>query len=446
MSKAVVLLWHRKLALIAGVAILLWGASGLLHPLMTWTNPRAVTFVPPPVAAVDLSSAADIREILKAHEIERVSGLRVIGSVLQVKTPDSPGRLYINMTDGSIIEGGDRERAIMIARHYTGLNDVAVKQAQLITEFSHEYPYINRYLPVWRVDFNDLRDLSVYVDTATDRLGTINDPKKVILQSLFQIFHTGRWMEGAEALRLAVLSGLVLSILAITAAGIYMLVFLRGKRKGLRKAHRVIAYAALWPLLMFPISGLFHLFVHSPVVYQAPDDAALSVAVNDLEALPVTSADDMQLVLFDDKVWWRVHTGEDVSYHTVGTKAVLAGEEAFVRGLFEKKPESVTKLDRFSDEYGFANKRLPVWRVETEEDLVFVEASTAVIAARVSPLKVAETWGFTRLHKWQFLDGLSERVMGAGPLKNALRDAVMVFFVGLALVLSVLGLFLRPRR
>ena len=39
--------WHRRLSLLAGVALLLWAASGLLHPLMSWTNPRAAAFAPP---------------------------------------------------------------------------------------------------------------------------------------------------------------------------------------------------------------------------------------------------------------------------------------------------------------------------------------------------------------------------------------------------------------
>jgi hypothetical protein len=440
--------WHRRFALIGAIAVLIWGCSGLLHPLMSWTNPRAVSFMPPAVERFEIKR--DVLALLKQQDIAQVEELRVIGNQLQVKLPGQAERVYINLDNGHIIKDADRDHAVMVARHYTGLKDTTILSTELITQFSNRYTYINRFLPVWKVSFDDPRHISVYVDTETDRLGSITDTRKVILQTLFQTLHTGQWLEGVEPLRLALIALLVGSALSVAIAGIYMLVCMRGSRKGPRKIHRVLAYAALFPLLMFPVSGIFHLFVQSPLLYGDHDAAPVVVDVSSLHYFPKTKGDDLRMTATGEKVWWRVQAKDDVSYMDARGKAMLTGDEAFVREMVNVPVNSVTKVTNFSDEYGFAYKRLPVWRVDMGHELLFVEAKTGVIAAHVEPLKVVETWSFSRLHKWQFLDGLSEKVSnilwGPGPFKTAFRDAVMVAFMLMGIGMAVLGLMIRQKR
>lgn len=439
--------WHRRLALIAAIAVLLWGSSGLLHPLMSWTNPRPASFMPP--AQTSASGDEDLLVMLRQQNIKQVKGVRVIGRQMQVTLPGQPERLYIDLDIGEAVAGGDRARALMLARHYTGLSEAEIISARLITSFSNRYTYINRYLPVWQIDFADPRHMTAYVDTATDRLGAITDKRKIILQTLFQIMHTGQWLEEAELLRLALLTLLIGAALLMAVAGFYMLVRLRGRRTGLRKIHRGLAYAALFPLLMFPVSGLFHLFVHSPLLYGAHDQSPVIVDVASLQYAPRLESSDIRLVIAGNKVWWRSQTGDEVVYLEARSQAVLHGDEAFVRDMVGDRAgvpiTSVSKITAFSDEYGFANKRLPVWRVDTGSELWFIEARTGVVAARIDRLKIAESWSFSRLHKWQFLDRLSEKIMGDGPLRLALRDGVMVVFMLGGLVLAVLGLLIRRK-
>lgn len=436
--------WHRRLALIGAIAVFIWGISGLLHPLMSWTNPRAVTFAPPPTKKIDVSG--DVLELLGRHDIFRVEEMRMIGNVLQVKLPGQAERIYIDLADKKAMADADRDRAVMVARHYTGLQEEPVLSADLITEFSNRYTYINRYLPVWKVSFDDPRGISVYVDTATDRLGAITDARKVILQTLFQTLHTGQWLDGVEPLRLALMTLLVGAALSAAVAGLYMLLRLRGPRRGLRRAHRVVAYAALFPLLMFPVSGLFHLFVQSPMLYGDHNPDPVIVDVSSLHYFPKVQSDDLRMIAVGDKVWWRVQAGDDVRYMDARGKAVLTGDQDFIRSMAGVPEGQITKVTSFSDEYGFAYKRLPVWRVDIGDELLFIEARTGVISARVDKLKVAETWVFSRLHKWQFLDDLSERISGPGPFKTAFRDAVMVLFMLAGLGMALIGLLMRRSR
>ncbi len=438
--KAKMIGWHRRFALISAVAVLLWGVSGLLHPLMSWTNPRPVSFMPPTAETFSLNK--DVRNILQRNEIPQVTGLRIVDGQLQVSVPGDGERFYFDLKSGQPIPDADRDRAIRVARHYTGLTEAPITGARLVTEFSNQYTYINRYLPVWKITFDDPRHISVYVDTDTDRLGAITDTRKVILQTLFQTVHTGQWLEGLEPLRLALIALLVGSALSMAVAGLYMLVRIRGSRKGVRKFHRVLAYAALFPLLMFPVSGLFHLFVQSPLLYGDHDAEPVVLDVSTIKFMPTGKADEVRFVA---PAWWRVQSGKDVTYKNFIDGSTLKGDKAFVRQAVPGEIKGVTLVTSFSDEYGFAYKRLPVWRVDTGHGLTFIEARTGVVAAQVDPLKIAETWSFSRFHKWQFLDGVSEQVMGKGPYKTALRDVVMVTFVLMGLGMAVLGLMIRRR-
>ena len=39
--------WHKWLGWTGGLALLLFAISGMTHPLMTWTGPKAASFFPP---------------------------------------------------------------------------------------------------------------------------------------------------------------------------------------------------------------------------------------------------------------------------------------------------------------------------------------------------------------------------------------------------------------
>lgn len=397
--------------------------------------------MPPRVESFAIDRA--LPDVLRRLDINQYQELRQIGDVVQVMLPGQPERLYINIKTGKLLPGGDRERAVKLARHYAGLTEASIREVVLVTAFSPEYTHTNRYLPVWKVSFDDPRRLFVYVDTRTDRLASITDRRKVILQSLFQILHTGAWLESVEVLRLTVIGFLMLAALGIILSGLYMLLRLRGQRRGWRKLHRGLAYAASLPLMMFTISGFFHLFVQSPLIYGAHADVPVSVDVGALRHMPEGKADDLRFVA---PAWWRVEQGKDVTYLNAMEGRRIEGDAAFVRERVPEAQGEIRLVTSFTDEYGFAYKRLPVWRVDTGRELIFFEARTGAVAARIDPLKAAESWSFSRMHKWQFLDSLSERISGPGPFKAAFRDAVMVLFILAGLGMSVLGLLIRFKR
>lgn len=100
--------------------------------------------------------------------------------------------------------------------------------------------------------------------------------------------------------------------------------------------------------------------------------------------------------------------------------------------------KSNTEVTRFNGEYGFFNKRLPVWRValdDTAQTRLFVEPATGALALRLDASDAREGWSFITLHKWHFIPGGAD-----------VRDALLALFALGNLLVAGMGLVLFIRR
>lgn len=445
---AFVMRWHRRLSLLAGVALLLWASSGLLHPLMSWTNPRPAAFAPP-VGELMTLPQRPLASLLGEQGVAQVGFARLLlqqGHLLwQVASPDRQRLDYFDAASGASLPDADRDRAVLLARHYTGLDDARLRSVERIGAFSRDYPAVNRLLPVWRVAFERDDGLEAWVDTEEDRLASLSDRRKRALQGLFQTVHTLDFLDGLEGLRLGLIATTVGSVLAMGMLGMGLLWRLRRRTaiSGARRWHRGLAWVVWVPVLMFSVSGLFHLLRMSPALQ--PEDLLERVTGVATQALlsPPASMDQVRslslLALPDGGAVWRGRRSpmELEIADALSGRPLTGGDPALALRLASASPPALLRLQTaFSGEYGFAYKRLPVWRLETDTELVFVDAVTGQVAARIGALDQAEQWSFSTLHKWQFLD----------PLGRAWRDGIMVSTVLLALLAAVAGLLLRPRR
>ncbi|WP_198673694.1 hypothetical protein, partial [Algibacillus agarilyticus] len=95
------------------------------------------------------------------------------------------------------------------------------------------------------------------------------------------------------------------------------------------------------------------------------------------------------------------------------------------------------QVRHFGMGYDFRNKRLPVWRVtlnDAQKSQLFIDTQSGVLADHNNASSRLESLSFSMLHKWGFLVPLTGRTQ---------RDYIMVFFLGLAFVLTVFGLRLK---
>ncbi|MBX3707952.1 MAG: hypothetical protein KF911_15070 [Pseudomonadales bacterium] len=479
---------HRRLAWIAGLALLAWGSSGILHTVITRVGPQLAD-VRPPAPAMDLAGARAFGAVLTQAGVRETRAVRIVatadGAHLQVTESAEAPRRYFDLRTGAERPDYDRAQAIYLARHYLGRADLAVVSARLQQTFDRDYVPVNRLLPVWRIDFADAAGTSVWIYTETGALALASDRTKRGLQRVFELVHTWSWMPpGLEWLRVAVMFALV-GCIAITAV---LGLRLRWRRRGGtwsgrpgRAWHRRAALPLVVPLFALAGSGLYHL-VHEagaeadtnltlapPVAVGAATyplfdvwnevTAGLAVAGVSLVALPdgglyyrlalapscgrpePADATTLRDARFDGvpltgpAVYLDARTGEPLAE---GDRAVAL---ALARGFVPAQAEGIetaSLVTRFSPTYDFRNKRLPVWQVDVGAPLeasYFIDTATGVLADVRSRHGRREALVFSYLHKWNFLM----------PLGRTVQNTVVVGVVGL-MVLLVAALGLRLRR
>ncbi|MFZ4762620.1 MAG: hypothetical protein ACOYK8_07380 [Alphaproteobacteria bacterium] len=442
------LVWHRKLSLLAGLTFLLWAGSGLVHPILSLMKIQAVAFTPP-VQQINMEGVKPPSVLVPAGmAVKRLRYLEFQGkTLLQVTTNEKPAPVYIEARSGEILPNIDKERAEMLARYYAGIKDAPITLMQIQENFDRAYAPINKLLPVWKVEFATKDQRSLYVETNTDRVGTVNTPVKLALLWVFQRIHTLDFLQEWASTRAIFITLLIAAVFSMAMSGIGLLFLLKRPQwpKKQRGWHRALGVLVWLPFLMFSSSGAWHVWV-KPTVITPLVDKTLNVST--MVQLPQLEGNvqDLRLLPTSEGVLWRVEMGGKITYRTAeqGTQYPLTDSQAAVLIAAEslRLPTAnftVTGLlTRFSPEYGFANKRLPVWRLERGDnpDIVFVETRTGKVAAMVSPLHKAELWSFTNLHKWQFLNFLGMEK----------RDMVLMFFTLVSMLAAILGLSLKVRR
>jgi hypothetical protein len=506
---------HQWLGLIGGISLLVWGLSGLTHIAMVLFGPQQAQFMPP-AATVVLEGARPIAETLERHGIARAVAVKTVpapgGGVLwQVTTDPLAERRYFRPADGAEVTGGDRAQAEFLARHYLAA-DLAVTRATFQTEFDADYPWVNRLLPVWKLEFAGADGLVAYVHTETSSLAAVNNDTKTALQSVFRVLHTWEWVPpGMDWLRVIVIGLMVGSLLALGLTGMAMLVTVRRRKRlpGARGWHRMAGYVLALPLIMFSASGIWHLIQsaleppQSNLTMGRPIDLAsggwpverdwaLIAKGRDIAALAlVEGAQGQPLYRIGLAAPKGTVGGGEHDHGPAGPKpahgmaghdhaAMMAAQakapqtdaeirEARFAGLrpdgpaiyldaatgavastgdrdlalaiarrFTRAPDSaVTGMElvtRFSHEYDFRNKRLPVWRVDYGAPVsasVFVDTGTGVLVDRVADTEKTERLVFSFLHKWNFLFPIG---------RLGLNGVVGVFVIALVGFMAVLGL------
>ncbi len=445
--------WHQVLALFGGIALLLWGGSGLLHPLMTSFGPQQAVFMPLR-QPIDLSGSRPIPEILRAAGIAEAAAIRLVAgpgeTLLQVTERQDAPRRYFRLADGAELPGHDRAQAIFLARHHAGLPEAPVRRVEWVTQFSADYPAVNRLLPVWRVHFDRPDDLRYTIYTETGAVAAVDDGWKLGVQRLFQLVHTWSFLPaGAEWVRIVLMTLLVGAIVLLAVTGTAMLLLIRrsARAPGARGWHRVAGYALALPVLMLSASGIFHLLQHgwdqparvltlSPPV-KVTDSIRLAEAWPELtqgleigNVSLVTTADGRllyRLGLAGDRAgapatpeairnarFAGIQPTGPALYIDAATGAPFAGGDREIAlqlgerftGVSRDAVRSARLVTRFGPEYDFRNKRLPVWQLDYGAPVnatLFVDTTTGVLADRTADSEKPERWSFSMLHKWNFL-------------------------------------------
>ncbi|MGD1840904.1 MAG: PepSY domain-containing protein [Thermonemataceae bacterium] len=475
--------WHRIIGIITVIPVIFWTLSGLMHPFMAnWFKPTIPnTFlVPKPINKDQMSLS--LREVLEKNRIEALKAFQLVAfegkTYYQVKSAKDQ-LLYLDATTGKLLENGDKAYAIWLARYFLEDQTSAIKAITLQTDFDATYKSINRLLPVWKVDFARSDGMTIYVETASSRLGTYNPTSRKAFLWIFDIFHNWSFLGAItnNTIRVTfmiVLLGIII-LSALSGLVIYGMLWKKfrkpkaGNRIGiLRKYHRQIGLATALVTFTFAFSGAFHAtrkyepnhlpsYVYEPIT----ETNTLPKQLPAIQGAPLLN---MGLATIAGTPYFRLvqakaeGKGSEVNYLHLQTGEVLPeGDlryavylaEQFNQQIQEKTGEITVissqnlvekaVLTRFDEEYGFVFKRLPVVKLHyntPQQTAYYVETSTARIAAKIENIDRAEGFSFGVFHKYSFMAWAGKDVRDLTTMLSALGVLVVSLF-GLALFIKI---------
>lgn len=498
--------WHRISSLIIAIPVLLWAVSGFMHPLMTTIKPQVATQVLQPQTIDSSALETSLQQALDQNNIEKFHNVRLIHIdtnwfyQLQLKNAMPP--IYISAKNGKELRNGDKLYAQYIAKLFLQgqpqsvpdstssaqspasprvtapevsessshdccdaatscvLADTTgslVQSVEIVNDFDGEYKYVNRLLPVYKVQFDRADGIRVYVETTQDRFAFVMDNRRATFDTFFAWCHTWEWLSFSGKFKY-LLMGLITSLAFLsTCMGLYIF-FITKTKKGIqpiakaRRRHRIVSLIACAFTLMFTFSGGLHalekLGTPEPIADSNSNEIQASSANLDYSrlqaAIPADPITDISLARIGTEAFWRVNSKSKKLFYirAADYKLLPNGEEQHAISLASSfsghaagdivKKERIT---RFAGEYGFVNKRLPVWKINyasNSNERYYVETGTGKCAAYVTDKDLFEGYSFALLHKHHFMDW-------AG--KSA-RDISTMIAAGLQVIMVLVGLFL----
>jgi PepSY-associated TM region len=488
---------HLSFAWFGGLALLIWGLSGVTHPIMSWTGPEAAKFFPPRLSA-DLPNLLSPLEVLQRANLKQATQVRVMASfdepVLQVTETSTAPRRYFSLKTGAELLNRDQEQALWLAKYYTGLESAPISSVRLQTAFDADYPYVNRLLPVWRIEFNTPDQRRVFIYTELNALAAQHNTSRYMLQAVFQTLHTWSFLDGYANAQAVIIGGFMIALMGMAVTGTLMIFSFKRRPipDGKRRWHRRIAYIIWLPIFALSSSGFFHLLQShfggvklgmqsgAPMSLSAAQAAPLDVwraaagsgAANALSFVqgpeglvirverPALQAMEPDPSAADPHAHHKPVTREerfkgkstrgDVVYYNAVSGAVLPNYDTVMARhlavtLGGAKPEDILAIEpitRFGMGYDFRNKRLPVWEVslnDASKRSLFIDSGANFLVDQATQMQRIESWSFSTLHKWTFLP-------------RAWQDASLVSLILLACGSAVAGFFMvfkqrrRPKR
>lgn len=228
---------------------------------------------------------------------------------------------------------------------------------------------------------------------------------------------------------------------------------------------------------MFTFSGCYHAFSKLKtdtrdqyLVQHQYATANIDFNFNRLQAVAQKPIYNVGLVTMDTSVYWQVNVKEVakktaalkqpkdlikemaapapvVVYINAASWQVLPeGEKEYAQYLasvFSKHQKveikSASVITKFEGEYGFVNKRLPVWKISyavNNNERYYVETSTGKLGVRIDDKELWEANSFNYFHKHHFMDFAGK----------SWRDFSTMFWVAAQIAMVIIGLILWQKK
>ena len=512
--------WHRIISIAIAIPVVLWAASGFMHPIMSSFRPKVATqFLS--AKAIDSSyEKITLEKALSINKIDSFKNVRLIhidnNWFYQVQLIGKDELVYLSVKNGKLLKKGDWIYAQYLARYFLegeAKKDSSKKDAtataqivetpvadccdaatvcvlkpkkgaiatdvQKLTSFDDEYKNINRVLPVYKVEFKKEDGIRVYVETGQDRFAFAADNRRALFSLIFVIIHTWEWLSFLGAGRIYI--ELLLVGLAFITSIMGLFIFFTTKSKNVkgnelvaaRRKHRYTSASISLFTLMFSFSGFYQAKTKfdkdtrdqffDKAVFQTASTHFNIDSIAKYANKPVTN---ISLVTMDSNQYYQVSTKKasgskdgdkkpkdlmkemkvpkpQIAYINISNFTILKdGDQKYAHYLantFSGHSNNDVIADsviiKFEGEYGFVNKRLPVWKVayaKNQNERFYIETTSGKLSVRVDDHDYNAAMIFNFLHKHHFMDFAGKEWRDFSTMFWAMAQ-IMVVVVGFTL-------------
>ncbi|MFN5333845.1 MAG: hypothetical protein ACK5BV_01495 [Bacteroidota bacterium] len=490
-------LWHRRLSLVIAIPVFLWAFSGFMHPLMTNIKPKIGRSVLEAKSIESDKIKMGLGQILQQHDIKYYHKFRIISIdtswFYQIQTTPESKPLYYSATTGKGLVNGDELYAQYLGGLFLGgksenntrqatkedasqgqpdcceaatscitslSKNNPVKSVQYVQLFNQEYKEINRLIPVYRVAFQRKDGIRIYVETTSDRMAYAVDDTRAGFDRLFMILHNWAWLDALGDIKYILMALILGCAILSTLMGLYIMYITKAVKNDENKLlqsryrHRKVSLLAFTFTLFFTLSGAFHAiekinaekksgFITPQHIISDNRTPDLKIIQNLIDS-PITN---ISAVIMNDSLLWQVYSSASIDYINSSDYAVIKnGDEQYAAYLSrqfslnsDKSIIKKEKIVKFGGEYGFVNKRLPVWKISyniNDNERYYIETSSGYLAAYIQDKDLWEGLSFAYLHKHHFMDWTGK--IG--------RDISTMLWALVQIALIVTGIILYVRR
>jgi hypothetical protein len=354
---------HRTLSLIIAIPVLLWAASGFMHPLMTNIKPKIATQKLSPVAIDSLAIRVPLQLALQQNNITGFHNVRLIhidtNFFYQVQQEVNKAPVYLSTFNGKLLPSGDWLYAQYLARQFlegppapaedeaststvtpvamveeeghdccnaatacvlTNITGSKVANVSRLMAYDNEYKYVNRILPVYKVAFYRPDCIRVYVETTQDRFTFAMDNRRAVFDNIFQWLHTWSWLDALGNTKLFFIIAICLLAFCTALLGIYLFFITKTKKANghvllrARRNHRYTAIVGALFTLAWSFSGAWHAFAkfktdeRDAFFISNQFSPTLDFNFVRLQQIVHQPISNLSLVKMDEQNWWRVIT------------------------------------------------------------------------------------------------------------------------------------------
>jgi hypothetical protein len=344
-----------------------------------------------------------------------------------------------------------------------------IEGASLISQFDDEYKSIYSLLPVYKVEFKRNDNIRLYVETGQDRFAVAVDKNRAGFTKFFDLVHTWSWIDflgKGRTLIVVFFSGLGF----ITAImGMYIFFATRSKKVNgnpvvkARRNHRYTAVIASIFTLMFTFSGCYHAFSkldgeekQKKSVLHSFASSALNLDLIRLSLIVKVPIINIGLVQLNGETYWQVYLKSGnkseknkdlmksmsadaaaITYVNAANYSELPnGDELYAKSLAnqlsghgQKDIVSTELITKFTDEYNFTDKSLPVWKLNyafNHNQRLYVETSTGILAKNTNNIDLYEGYSFALFHKHHYMDFAGKATRDISTMIGAALQVLMV--------------------